>query len=128
MWQYRRVQCDFFSHQRKRFFLRLAKSDTHYKTRHNVPANRKHMNRQRPTMAVPDVPLRSLELLQRALRHRSADKDNYERLEFLGDRVLELFIADVLFEKRLVCSRKPRRLLCRIALCALLPIGFVWTS
>lgn len=36
-------------------------------------------------------------LLLRALTHRSVGPDNYERLEFLGDRVLGLVIADQLF-------------------------------
>ncbi len=36
-------------------------------------------------------------LLLRALTHRSVGPDNYERLEFLGDRVLGLAIADHLF-------------------------------
>jgi ribonuclease-3 len=35
-------------------------------------------------------------LLARALRHRSAGKDNNERLEFLGDAVLGFIIADAL--------------------------------
>lgn len=39
-------------------------------------------------------------LLARALTHSSTGgKDNYERLEFLGDRVLGLVIAHALFEK-----------------------------
>lgn len=36
-------------------------------------------------------------LYQRALTHGSASEDNYERLEFLGDRVLGLTIAELLF-------------------------------
>lgn len=36
-------------------------------------------------------------LLLRALTHRSVGADNYERLEFLGDRVLGLFVADHLY-------------------------------
>lgn len=36
-------------------------------------------------------------LLLRALTHRSIGADNYERLEFLGDRVLGLVIAEHLF-------------------------------
>ena len=39
------------------------------------------------------------ELLLRALTHASLDGPNYERLEFLGDRVLGLIIADILFRK-----------------------------
>lgn len=37
------------------------------------------------------------ELLQRALTHSSKGTDNYERLEFLGDRVLGLVIADIVY-------------------------------
>ena len=37
-------------------------------------------------------------LLQQALTHKSAGADNYERLEFLGDRVLGILIAEWLFE------------------------------
>ena len=40
------------------------------------------------------------QLLQRALTHSSADGvENYERLEFLGDRVVGLAIAETLFKK-----------------------------
>ena len=38
-------------------------------------------------------------LLQRALTHRSAPGPNYERLEFLGDAVLQLVISELVFEK-----------------------------
>jgi ribonuclease-3 len=37
---------------------------------------------------------RDPDLLARALRHKSAGADNYERLEFLGDRVLGLVVAE----------------------------------
>ena len=37
------------------------------------------------------------ELLKRALRHCSAGKDNNERLEFLGDSILGLIIAEILY-------------------------------
>lgn len=37
-------------------------------------------------------------LLQRALRHCSAGKDNNERMEFLGDAVLGMIISQLLFE------------------------------
>lgn len=40
---------------------------------------------------------RSPALAERALRHRSAGRDNNERLEFLGDALLGLVIAEVLF-------------------------------
>jgi ribonuclease-3 len=38
-------------------------------------------------------------LLERALTHRSFTSDHYERLEFLGDSVLNLAISGLLFEK-----------------------------
>lgn len=38
------------------------------------------------------------ELAQRALTHRSADKLNNERLEFLGDSLLGFVVAEILFE------------------------------
>lgn len=37
-------------------------------------------------------------LLQRALTHRSYSSDHNERLEFLGDAVLELAISDLIFQ------------------------------
>lgn len=36
-------------------------------------------------------------LLKRALSHASAGGENYERLEFLGDRVLGLMVADIVY-------------------------------
>ncbi len=39
------------------------------------------------------------ELLQRALTHRSAGARNYERLEFLGDALVNLIVAEALFER-----------------------------
>ncbi|MFC7536821.1 ribonuclease III [Sphingomonas sp. GCM10030256] len=42
---------------------------------------------------------RDPKLFQRALSHSSAGKDSYERLEFLGDRVLGLAVARWLFER-----------------------------
>jgi ribonuclease-3 len=41
---------------------------------------------------------RDLDLFERALTHSSRGDENYERLEFLGDRVLGLAIADWLYE------------------------------
>ncbi len=43
--------------------------------------------------------LKDLPLYQRALTHGSHSDDTYERLEFLGDRVLGLTIANWLFER-----------------------------
>lgn len=39
-------------------------------------------------------------LLTRALTHRSAGADNNERLEFLGDAILGMRIADLLFQRQ----------------------------
>lgn len=39
-------------------------------------------------------------LLTRALTHRSHSAPHYERLEFLGDSLLNLFAAEMLFELR----------------------------
>lgn len=39
------------------------------------------------------------DLLRRALTHRSFAADHNERLEFLGDAVLNLLVADLLYEK-----------------------------
>jgi ribonuclease-3 len=39
-----------------------------------------------------------LALFERALTHSSKSEENYERLEFLGDRVLGLIVADWLYE------------------------------
>ena len=40
-----------------------------------------------------------LSLFERALTHSSVGRDSYERLEFLGDRVLGLVIARALYER-----------------------------
>ncbi|HTT08280.1 MAG TPA: ribonuclease III [Gammaproteobacteria bacterium] len=42
---------------------------------------------------------RKVGLLRAALTHRSAGADNNERLEFLGDAVLNLFITQALFDR-----------------------------
>lgn len=39
------------------------------------------------------------DLLRRALTHRSAGADNYERLEFLGDALLNLIVAEALYQR-----------------------------
>jgi ribonuclease-3 len=38
-------------------------------------------------------------LLERALTHRSFSADHYERLEFLGDSVLNLAVSGLLYEQ-----------------------------
>src|ERR1043165_1397006 len=48
------------------------------------------------------IPLRNEELFARAMRHRSSSvtvADSYERLEFFGDSVLGLVVAQYLFEQ-----------------------------
>ena len=40
-----------------------------------------------------------IELLSKALTHRSVSKQNNERLEFLGDSVLGLAVSEMLFAK-----------------------------
>jgi ribonuclease-3 len=42
---------------------------------------------------------RNLELFERALTHSSMRRESYERLEFLGDRVLGLVIASALYQR-----------------------------
>ena len=42
---------------------------------------------------------RDISLFERALTHSSLGKDSYERLEFLGDRVVGLVIARLLYER-----------------------------
>lgn len=61
-------------------------------------------------------------LLKTALTHPSFDGcDNYERLEFLGDAVIELSISEILFkkypmEKEGVLTKKRSALVCRESL------------
>ena len=43
-------------------------------------------------------------LLEMALTHRSATGDNNERLEFLGDAVLQLVISELIFQQRAEAS------------------------
>ena len=38
-------------------------------------------------------------LLERALTHRSKSQKNYERLEFLGDSILNFVVSAELFER-----------------------------
>jgi ribonuclease-3 len=59
----------------------------------------------------------NVEFLQRALTHASTGDANYERLEFLGDRVLGLVVADILYktfprEKEGVLARRHSALAC----------------
>ena len=42
---------------------------------------------------------KEVELFERALTHASASRDSYDRLEFLGDRILGVTIARLLYER-----------------------------
>jgi ribonuclease-3 len=44
-------------------------------------------------------PVKDLALFERAATHASVGRDSYDRLEFLGDRVLGLVIARLLYER-----------------------------
>jgi ribonuclease-3 len=52
------------------------------------------------TIAGIDYRFNDSQLLQEALTHRSVGRTNYERLEFLGDSVLNLVISSRLYELR----------------------------
>lgn len=39
-------------------------------------------------------------IIERALTHSSYSKDNYERLEFLGDSILDFVVADILYNSK----------------------------
>jgi len=57
--------------------------------------------RMRELTEILDYKFKDTELIRNALTHRSAagrGEPTYERLEFLGDRVLALVIADLLYE------------------------------
>ncbi|HLT89830.1 MAG TPA: ribonuclease III [Woeseiaceae bacterium] len=51
-----------------------------------------------------DYEFRDVELLRQALTHRSAAGLNNERLEFLGDAVLDVVVSEVLFRARPTAS------------------------
>ena len=46
-----------------------------------------------------DYKFHDLSLLEIALTHRSANRNHYERMEFLGDAVLNLVISDTLYQE-----------------------------
>lgn len=41
---------------------------------------------------------KNIDTLQRAFTHRSYSKSNYERLEFLGDSILDFLVAEILYQ------------------------------
>jgi ribonuclease III len=49
-------------------------------------------------VSLKDYRFKDKGLLETALTHRSVGKDNYERLEFLGDAVLGFVISEILFQ------------------------------
>lgn len=59
-----------------------------------MKANRLHI-----LMEKLDYSFKNIALLQQALTHRSADAHNNERLEFLGDSLLNTIIANALFHR-----------------------------
>ncbi len=46
------------------------------------------------------IKFNDIDLLKQALTHRSANKNHNERLEFLGDSILNFVIADALYQQR----------------------------
>ena len=50
-------------------------------------------------LSLSDYSFKNQGLLETALTHRSVGKDNYERLEFLGDAILGFVITEILFQK-----------------------------
>ena len=63
-------------------------------------------------------------LLVESITHKSISKNNYERLEFLGDSVLQLIITESLYEKHIeldegALSREKQSLVSRKSLAKL---------
>ena len=52
-----------------------------------------------PLQAQLGYTFKKLELLNQALTHRSHSKKNNERLEFLGDSILNCVVAEMLYER-----------------------------
>jgi ribonuclease-3 len=61
----------------------------------NVPIDRSLKTVERALQVV----FKNQALLSEALTHRSAGAPNYERLEFLGDAVLELLVTEAIFRR-----------------------------
>ncbi len=58
------------------------------------------MNKNKSTLVAKlGYEFKDLKLLDKALSHRSVGQNNNERLEFLGDSLLNFFIADALYAK-----------------------------
>ena len=51
------------------------------------------------SLKLPGYTFKNNELLDTALTHRSAGRNNYERLEFLGDSILGFIITETLYER-----------------------------
>jgi ribonuclease-3 len=51
------------------------------------------------SITLPNYIFKNKELLETALTHRSAGRDNYERLEFLGDSTLGFIITETLYQR-----------------------------
>ena len=51
------------------------------------------------------VKFKNIELLKKSLTHKSYNsEDNYEKLEFLGDRVLGIAISKILADLLMICK------------------------
>lgn len=48
---------------------------------------------------IGDYEFKNCDLIERALTHSSFSNENYERLEFLGDSILDFIVAKYFFEK-----------------------------
>ncbi len=57
------------------------------------------MNKLDSLSAIIDYQFEDKDLLQQALTHRSKNKHNYERLEFLGDSILSFVVSGFLYDK-----------------------------
>ena len=56
-------------------------------------------SRQKALLKQLEYQFKDTSLFLQALTHRSADANNNERLEYLGDAILSFVIAEALFER-----------------------------
>jgi ribonuclease-3 len=69
------------------------------------PLSPEHQQRVDKLQQITEVPVENPHIYIRALRHRStladdnySPTDSYERLEFLGDAVLDLIVTEIIFD------------------------------
>jgi ribonuclease-3 len=81
----------------------LEKLRALFKSKGTLPS--RHKKRIRQLQKIIDTPIDNPFIYVRALRHRStlsdenfSSTDSYERLEFLGDAVLDLIVTEVIFD------------------------------